>query len=84
MHLEISCIYHPPSYLYSGNIFDEINLLDDCVVTDVRRVTISGMAIDIRSNNTKASPQRYEQRQLQQHGDDHSPILLLKLITILY
>jgi hypothetical protein len=54
------------------------------LVPDVKRVTVSGMTIDIVSNSTKANPPKNEQRQQHLVGDAHASFLLLQMIIILY
>jgi hypothetical protein len=73
------------------NVFEEVNLLDPPVVLvddisalDFVRVTISGMAIDIRSNVAKHSPPKNKERQLQFVGDNHASFFRLQTIAILY
>jgi hypothetical protein len=59
-------------------------LVNDIVVTGLKRVTVSVMAIDIVSNTTKANPPKNEERPLHIVGDAPAPLLLLQMIIILY
>ncbi len=59
-------------------------LVDDILVTEVERLTASGMAIEIIRHTAKATPPKNEQRQLHLAGNNHASFLLLKMIPILY
>jgi hypothetical protein len=67
------------------NLLDPVVVLvDDISAADLVRLTVSGMAIDIRNNTAKPSPPKNKERELQFIDDDHAPFLLLEMIAILY
>jgi hypothetical protein len=60
------------------NLLDSlVVLVDDISATDLVRVTVSGMAIDIRNNTAKPSPPKNKEAQLQFIVDKHLLFLLL-------
>jgi len=61
-----------------------VALVSVVLVTDVKRVTVSGMTIDIISNTTKANPPKNKRRQLHLFADDHASFPLLQMIIMLY